>query len=97
MTEQEVRDFVEKKLIQGKGFDPLTIIAIISLIIQAWRVYQSCKVANHILKKNVERNGLASRLFFKKMIYDKLIENNVPADTAWQMVEELKKEFIARS
>jgi hypothetical protein len=96
MNENDVREYVEKKLVNGKGFDPLTILAIISIIIQAWRLYQSCKVSKEILKNNIRRNGLASRAFLKRFVYEKLIEKGVDSDTAYSMVEDIKKEILAR-
>lgn len=97
MTEEEVSAYVTEKLTNGKGFDPLTILAIVSIIIQAWRLYQSCKSTKEVLKRNVERNGLASRVFFKRFVFDKLIEKGVTPDVAHEMVQELKKEFLVRN
>jgi len=78
-----------------RDFDPFTIIAIISIIMQAYRLYQACKANKEILRRNVERNGLASRTFFKKFVYDKLIEKGVSPEVAQEMVEDLKKKFLA--
>jgi hypothetical protein len=96
MTEEEIKKYVEEKLTNGKGFDPLTILAIISILIQAWRLYQSCKVSKELLKNNIKRNGLASRVFLKRFVYDKLIEKGIPEDVAHSMVEDIKKEVLAR-
>jgi hypothetical protein len=97
MTEEEISAYVTEKLTNGKGFDPLTILAIISIIIQAWRLYQSCNVSKEILKNNIKRNGLASRAFLKRFVYDKLIEKGVSPEVAHLMVEDIKQEILSRA
>jgi hypothetical protein len=97
MNEEEVNAYVIEKLTNGKGFDPFTILLIISIIIQAFRLYQSCKVSKEILKNNIKRNGLASRTFLKRFVYDKLIEKGVSPEVAHQMVEDIKQEFLSRT
>lgn len=97
MTEEDVNAYVTEKLTNAKGFDPFTIIAIISIIMQAFRLYQSCKSSKELLRRNVERNGLASRVFFKKFIYDKLIEKGISPDVAQEMVEDIKQEFLKKA
>jgi len=94
MTEEQLNEYISNKLTNGKGFDPFTIIAIVSIIIQAFRLYQSCKSSKEFLKRNVERNGLASRMFFKKFVFDKLLEQGVSPEVAQEMVEDLKQEFL---
>ena len=54
------------------------------------------KVSKEILKNNIRRNGLASRAFLKRFVYEKLIEKGVDSDTAYSMVEDIKKEILAR-
>jgi len=97
MTEDELNVYIIEKLQNRKGFDPFTILAIIAIIMQAYRLYQNCKAGKAILKRNVERNGLASRVFFKQFVYDKLIEKGVSGDAAQEIVEELKQEFLKKA
>lgn len=96
MTEAEVKEMVEKRLVNGKGFDPFTIITIITIIWKAYQLWAKCKLSKELAKNNVRRNGLASRLFLKKQVYDKLVEQNIDSDKAYQLVEDLKKEFLRR-
>lgn len=96
MTEEDISKMVHEKYANGYGIDPFTIITVITLLWKAYQLYKKCKVPNDILKNNVRRNGLASRIFFKKQIYDKLIEAGVPEDKACKLTEEFKKEYLAR-
>jgi hypothetical protein len=97
MTEADIEKFVNEKYgPQGKGIDPFTIITIITLLWKAYQLYKACKVPKELLKNNVRRNGLASRIFFKKQVYEKLIEKGVDPDTALQMTEDAKKEFLEK-
>jgi len=96
MTEEDVSKFVRQRYSNGYGIDPFTIITIITLIWKAYQLYKACKVPKEMLKNNVRRNGLASRIFFKKQVYDKLVANGVPHEKAHDMVEDLKKEFLEK-
>jgi hypothetical protein len=97
MTEADIEKFVNEKYgTQGKGIDPFTIITIITLLWKAYQLYKACKVPKELLKNNVRRNGLASRIFFRKQVYDKLIEKGIDPDTALQMTEDAKKEFLEK-
>lgn len=96
MTEEEISNFVREKYTNGYGIDPFTIITIITLIWKAYQLYKACKVPKEMLKNNVRRNGLASRIFFKKQVYDKLIASGVSDEQAHKMVEDLKKEFLEK-
>ncbi len=96
MTEQDIEKIVKDKFSNGYGFDPFTIITIITLIWKAYQLYKACRVSKEILKNNVRRNGLASRIFFKKQVFDKLIEQGVDSEKALAIVEELKKEFLEK-
>lgn len=97
MTEADIEKFVNEKYgTEGKGIDPFTIITIITLLWKAYQLYKACKVPKELLKNNVRRNGLASRIFFKKQVYDKLVEKGIDPDTALQMTEDAKKEFLEK-
>jgi hypothetical protein len=96
MTEQDIEKIVRDNYSEGYGIDPFTIITIITLIWKAYQLYKACKVPKELLKNNVRRNGLASRIFFKKQIYDKLIAEGVSSENASKMVEDFKKEFLEK-
>ena len=96
MTEEDISNFVREKYSKGYGIDPFTIITIITLIWKAYQLYKACKVPKEMLKNNVRRNGLASRIFFKKQVYDKLVASGVSDEQAHKMVEDLKKEFLEK-
>jgi hypothetical protein len=96
MTEQDIERIVRERYSEGYGIDPFTIITIITLIWKAYQLYKACKVPKELLKNNVRRNGLASRIFFKKQVYDKLIAEGVAPENALKMVEDLKKEFLEK-
>lgn len=96
MTEQDIEKFVKDRYSNGYGIDPFTIITIITLIWKAYQLYKACKVSKELMKNNIRRNGLASRVFFKKQIYDKLIAEGVDEETAHRMTEDLKKEFLEK-
>jgi hypothetical protein len=96
MTEDDISKLVREKYSQGYGIDPFTIITIITLIWKAYQLYKACKVPKELLKNNIKRNGLASRIFFKKQIYDQLIQKGVSPENALAIIEDLKKEFIEK-
>lgn len=96
MTEKDISDLVRDKYSNVKGIDPFTIITIITLVWRAYQLYKQCKVSKEILKNNVRRNGLASRIFFKKQIFDKLVSAGVDSDRAHQIMEDFKKEFLEK-
>lgn len=96
MTEEDIAKIVHEKYSNGYGIDPFTIITIITLIWKAYQLYKKCKVPKELLKNNVRRNGLASRIFFKKQIYDKLVEAGVTDEKAHQITEDFKKEYLEK-
>lgn len=96
MTKEDIEKIVREKYENGYGIDPFTIITIITLIWKAYQLYKSCKVTKELLKNNVSRNGLASRIFFKKQIYDKLIAEGVNSEKAHEITEQMKKEFLEK-
>jgi hypothetical protein len=96
MTKEDIEKIVREKYENGYGIDPFTIITIITLIWKAYQLYKACKVTKEILKNNVRRNGLASRIFFKTQIYDKLVAEGVDSDKAHEITEQMKKEFLEK-
>ena len=94
MDESKI-DQIVKDHLQAKGFDPLTIIAIISAAIQIYRLIKECKAAQWVLKGAARRKGLAYRYFVQKNFLDKLKELNVPEADAEAILEALRLEFIS--
>lgn len=93
MDESKIEQIVKDNL-QAKGFDPLTIIAIISAAIQIYRLIKECKAAQWVLKGAARRKGLAYRYFVQKNFLDKMKELNVPEADAEAILEALRLEFI---
>ena len=94
MDESKIEQIVKDNL-QAKGFDPLTIITIISAAIQIYRLIKECKAAQWVLKGAARRKGLAYRYFVQKNFLDKLKELNVPEADAEAILEALRLEFIS--
>jgi len=94
MTEERIKEIVEGKLQKAYGFDPLTIITVISILIQAYKLYKKCKSTDTLLKRNVRRNGLASRIFFRKVASDLVAEAKIDPVVADEIVEEFKAEYL---
>ena len=94
MDESKIEQIVKDNL-QAKGFDPLTIIAIISAAIQIYRLIKECKAAQWVLKGAARRKGLAYRYFVQKNFLDKMKELNVPEADAEAILEALRLEFIS--
>jgi len=94
MDESKIEQIVKDNL-QAKGFDPLTIITIISAAIQIYRLIKECKAAQWVLKGAARRKGLAYRYFVQKNFLDKMKELNVPEADAEAILEALRLEFIS--
>ena len=47
MTEQDIERIVKEKAQKGYGFDPLTIIMIISAAIQIYKIIKDCRQSKH--------------------------------------------------
>jgi len=94
MDESKIEQIVKDNL-QAKGFDPLTIITIISVAIQIYRLIKECKAAQWVLKGAARRKGLAYRHFVQKNFLDKMKELNVPEADAEAILEALRLEFIS--
>lgn len=94
MTEQDIERIVKDKVQKGYGFDPLTIIAIISAAIQIYKLIKACRQSESLLKASAKRKGLAYRIFVKNNFLNKIKELNVPDEVAEEILEELRTEFI---
>ena len=94
MDESKIEQIVKDNL-TAKGFDPLTIITIISAAIQIYRLIKECKAAQWVLKGAARRKGLAYRYFVRKNFLDKMKELNVPEADAEAILEALRLEFIS--
>lgn len=94
MTESDVEKIVRSRVQNGYGFDPLTIIAIISAAIQIYKLIKACRQSEAILKASAKRKGLAYRIFVRNNFLNKIKELNVSDEVAEQILEDLRQEFI---
>lgn len=94
MTEADVEKIVRSRVQNGYGFDPLTIIAIISAAIQIYKLIKACRQSEKLLKASAKRQGLAYRIFVKNNFLNKIKELNVADEVAEQILEDLRQEFI---
>jgi hypothetical protein len=95
MDEAAIEKVISDKVkANGYGFDPLTILAIITAAIQIYRFIQECKAAKTVLKGAAKRKGLAYRLFVQRNFLDKMKELNVPEDDAKAILEELRVAYV---
>jgi len=95
MDDKKIEEIVNKHVKQsGYGFDPLTILAIITAAIQIYKLIKECKAAQWVLKGAAKRKGLAYRFFVQKNFLDKMKELNVPAQEAEAILEELRLAYI---
>jgi hypothetical protein len=95
MTDQEIEQIVKNHIkSNGYGFDPLTILTIISVCIQLYKLIKECKAAKSILQRAARRQGLAYKVFVKNNFINKLSELGVPENDALAILEELRVSFI---
>ena len=94
MTEQDIERIVKEKTQKGYGFDPLTIIMIISAAIQIYKIIKDCRQSKALLKSSAKRKGLAYRIFVKNNFLNKMNDLNVPQEVSEEILEELRSEFI---
>jgi hypothetical protein len=96
MNEQDIEKLVQDKIKSaGYGFDPLTIIAIVSLAIQLYKLLKECRATKKNLVAAAKRQGFAYRFFVQNNYYNKMQELNIPKDQADALLEELRLAFIA--
>jgi hypothetical protein len=95
MDEATIEKIVNDKVkFNGYGFDPLTILAIITAAIQIYKLLKECKAAQWVLKGAARRKGLAYRYFVQRNFLDKLKELNVPEADAEAILEELRTAYV---
>jgi hypothetical protein len=94
MNEKDISKIVHDKFDDTIGFDPFTILMIISICIGAFRILQECKKGQDFLKKSAKRKGLAYKLFIEKNLIKELTRRNVNATTAEELAEELRQKYI---
>lgn len=94
MTEEDISKIVHSKFENGYGFDPFTLLTIISICISVYRVIKECRAANAIVVAAAKRKGLAYKKFVKSRLVDPLVLSGINPDTVDEIVEELRKAFI---
>lgn len=94
MTDQEIEKIVRNRVEVGYGFDPLTIIAIISAAIQIYKLIKQCRQADKLLKASARRKGLAYRIFVRTNFLNKMKELNLDDVVAEQILEDLRLAYI---
>lgn len=97
LTDDEIKQIVEEKIGKVYGFDPLTILAIISVVIAAVRLLNECRATKAVMKTAAKRKGLAYKTFVNLTLVKPLVEKGLSQTTAEEIVEELRKEFLSRS
>jgi len=96
MSEEDVKKLVEDKIGKVYGFDPLTILTIVSIIIAVIRLINECKSAKSVLQASARRKGLAYRIFVKKNLLDPMINQGISRQNAEEIVEVLRQEFLSQ-
>ena len=94
MTEKDISKIVHEKYDNKVGFDPFTILAIISICLTAYRIIQNCKASKAIIKASAKRKGLAYKVFIDKNLKKELMGAGVNETTAEEIIEDLRQEFI---
>ena len=96
LTDEEVKQIVEDKIGKVYGFDPLTILTIISVVIAAVKLLNECRATKVVMKAAAKR-GLAYKTFVNLTLIKPLVEKGLSQTTAEEIAEELRKEFLSRS
>lgn len=96
LTDDEIKQIVEEKIGKVYGFDPLTILAIISVVIAAVRLLNECRATKAVMKTAAKRKGLAYKTFVNLTLVKPLVEKGLSQTAAEEIVEELRKEFLSR-
>lgn len=94
MNEEDISKIVHDKFDNTIGFDPFTILMIISVCISAFRLLQECRSGKTFIKNSAKRKGLAYKLFVEKNILKELKSRGVNPDTAEELVEELRQKYV---
>jgi len=82
--------YLEEKLV---GFDPFTILMIISVGIQALRLLWECKKARSALQGLARGNGPITRMYTRHKVYKQLIRAGFSDEQAQQATEALRLAF----
>ena len=75
------------------GFDPFTILMIISIGIQALRLLWECKKARATLQAMARSNGPITRMYTHHKVYKKLVRAGFSDEKAHQATEALRIAF----
>ncbi len=94
MNEEDISKIVHDKFDDAVGFDPFTILMIISICISAFRMLQQCKKGKEFLKRSAKRKGLAYKLFIEKNLINELTSKGINPATAEELAEELRLKYI---
>lgn len=85
-----LQGYLEENLV---GFDPFTILMIISIGIQALRLLWECKKARSALRGLAHGNGPVTRMYAHHKVYKKLIRAGFSEEKAQQATEALRLAF----
>ena len=96
MTELDVKKIVEDKFNGIVGFDPLTIISIISAAIYLYKAIKECRQKQMLLMKSAKRKGLAYRLFVRNKFLDKMNELKIDDQLSEEILEDLRVKFTGQ-
>lgn len=94
MNEEDIAKIIHSKFENGYGFDPFTLLTIISICISVYRVIKECRAAKAVIVSAARRKGLAYRTFVKNKLRDPLVLSGVNPDTVDEIIEELTKAYI---
>lgn len=94
MTDEEIKDLVNNQIGQKYGFDPLTILTIISICIQLYKILKECKATKKLMQMAARRQGLAYRMFVKKHFIDEMTSRGFSEEDANAVLNELRLAFI---
>lgn len=86
-----LQGYLEEKLV---GFDPFTILMIISIGISAIRLLMECRKARAMLQAVARNNGAVARMYIHHKVYKKLIRAGFSEEKAEQATEALRIAFV---
>jgi hypothetical protein len=94
MTENDISRIIHEKFDNRVGFDPFTILMIISVCLTAYRIIQNCKASKAVLKASARRKGLAYKVFMDSNLRRRILAGGVNKDTVEEIIEDLRQEFL---
>jgi hypothetical protein len=95
MTEEDISKIVHEKFDNRVGFDPFTILTIISICLTVYRIIQNCRASKAVIKASAKRKGLAYKVFVDKNLRKQLLLAGVNEETAEEIIEDLRQKFIS--